>query len=797
MTIERSDLAIFKPEMLGDNDEAGGQRTNDRVTSGLLNDLFGPISDIDHAQSAVQIVKCYPALDTAATEQLVGAHVFINKPPVDPLVAVLIVESDDLNDNSRMPEMIDILESGVTAGALIQNAGPEFLELQNSFLVKYLTRNESGTNITTNLNVGEVIAIAVEYTGSESATWPRKTHFAKVVSVNGTTPSSQVVFEPAIDFAAPGPTVNINGQTGCTKIRRTNSVLPIKYHGVSALTAIAAISATVLPITKTKESIIPAVAVQEYHLNLTPNVGGLIKKNISQTANPSRTYTFSIPDMLTANGAIVTYTDTTGTISNVATVTAGIGSAVVVLAMAPMIGTPVTLGYVSSDIYQNYSYLSVFPVGKRIVKSTVNSSVLYGSTRLSATEFEDGFYIYDNATFQYLKAGVLNYLTGVFTPAGVGFTAFQYSCYVETPGSITEITFPLGLTTFIMDSFDVRVTSGSGSLLSASANSSGVITGTSISGTIIDGIVSLDFAVGVDANTIVYDVIEVYESLPPAEIFNIDPLRMPNNGIVDIFHKWGVVAIQHSNYQTVASPAPGQNKTIRANARFADITDANGASLWTALNTHYTVNLVAGTVVINSNFPGFTAPFTLTDTIGELGLAVTINDTSVEIASGLTREYPSGSTVASVQDLGDLQARVGLVRDMTSWNNNWDLDGTPATANLNTAAYPIVVNNKGTINEDWVIIFTTTTAFRLVGKSIGQVATGDTLNDFVPINNIVGQPYFRIEQEAFGGGWSAGEAIRFETFAAAKPIMLVRVVSSGHSQITTDRAIISFRGNEA
>ena len=91
------------------------------VQSGKLNELFPAISDIDHAMSAVDIVKCYPALDTAGRELLLDSHVFISQKPTDPLVSMLIAEADTLDDADRMTDMVEILESSVRAGQLIRN----------------------------------------------------------------------------------------------------------------------------------------------------------------------------------------------------------------------------------------------------------------------------------------------------------------------------------------------------------------------------------------------------------------------------------------------------------------------------------------------------------------------------------------------------------------------------------------------------------------------------------------------------------------------------------------------------
>lgn len=808
MTILRSDLAIFKPEQLGNSEQAGGQRTNNQVTSGLLNDLFTPISDIDHAQSAVNIVKCFPTLNTLGTEQLIGSHIFVNRPPVDPLVSVLIVESDELNDNSRMPDMVEILESSVTAGALINNAGPEFLQYQDNFSQSYLKMTDPGTTYvnTTTLAVGDIIAISVEYTGTESTTYPRQTHYAQVSSLAGYT----VTFTPGISFATPAPNISINGQTGCTKLRKTNSNTSLIYHGVSALTATAAANAVALAVGNTKQQLIPSVFVQQEYISQSISGDdfpiGVVLKSITQPATSATSYTVSIPDLLRpgVSAANVNYTPKVSytTEDNLYNELTGgfiisVGVINFTLPEKPLNGSDIVVSYISSNSYQEYSTPNAFPSNYEIVKGTLKATVMYSGVRVTAYEFDDGLYVLGSTG--YLLAGLMNYETGAITPSGPGFTSFQYSAlllYTAAP-NVLSTSFPIPFANPKLDTFYFTVMAVAGFVISGSADLSGVISGTGVAGNIDGTLATINFGSAVDLSTLRYDISDVYESLPPADTYGLNPLRMPKNGLVDIFRRWGVVAIQHSQYQAVASPAPGQVKTIRSNVRFADITDAENRSLWTATNTHYTLNIEAGTVTINSNFPGFTAPFTLVDTIGELALVSNVGETSLSLAAELSREYPIGSTVASVQNMGDLQARVGPVRDMTSWSNNWDIDGTPATANLNTAAYPIEVTNDSAVNEDWVIIFTTSTAFRLVGKNIGQVATGDTMNDFVPINTVVNKPYFTIRSEAFGGGWSAGEAIRFETFAASKPVMLVRVVKSGHSEIDTDRAIISFRGNEA
>jgi hypothetical protein len=201
-------------------------------------------------------------------------------------------------------------------------------------------------------------------------------------------------------------------------------------------------------------------------------------------------------------------------------------------------------------------------------------------------------------------------------------------------------------------------------------------------------------------------------------------------------------------------------------------------------------------VTLLGTFTGFTAPFVLTHTLAEEAMVINKTVDSIELASPLVRSYPISSTVASVQVLGDLQSRVSEVWDMTSWSGNWSARDTSATANLNVIDYPISVTNQGAVNEEWLLLMTSSTSYRCIGKSLGQIATGDTINTFAPINPRTAQPYFVLPASAWGGGWTPGEAIRFTTFAASKPTMLVRSVSPGHSMIDKDSITLMLRGNE-
>ncbi|MFB2661984.1 hypothetical protein [Shewanella mangrovisoli] len=823
--ISRNSLKIFKPELLGSSNEAGGQRTNNAVQSGQINELFDAISDIDHAQSSIEIAKAYPTLYTDDTGKLKQAHLFFSEPPVDSLVNVFMIESPALDDESRMSDMKEIIESSVNAGELIREGGPGFLVNQNSFSSDYLQSmyrfNDRDYWKTTYLQVGQVICITVEYTGVENADWPRKTHFAKVTKtsiVNGYV--GTVSFEPPIPFATPWPSLNINGQTNCTKLRLSNTASPLKFHGVTKLTAAA--NGVNLAVGTTQLSLLPAITtilpkpgntIVGGSENGDATVSQVIRKVINQPASEGTySYTFTTPDLLTDdNGVLAISTVPTanlgGYTSYIQSVTIGTGNITVTLTSSARFNIPtLSLFYVSSYKYSLYSNAAPFPANKQLTVGSIKGRVVFDDANYAPQDVYEHVSADGNSGKLYdgtEHLATIDYLTGVVTPQVVsrGTFTLTYSGLVESSAAAaagdTVAKFTLAVPNPLLESFYVQVERVSDrALISASADAQGVVTGAGVEGTITNGIVELTFSAAVDLITLRYDISDQVRQLPPAEIYGLNPLRIPNDGIVDMFRQWGTIALSHSQVQQVTGNI-GTVYNIRENATFSDITDANGASLWTSENTHYTVNKAAGTVTINSDFAGFAAPFVLTDVISELALVSSFTSSSIVLAKPLSREYPIGATVASVQILGDLQARVGQVRDMTAWANNWDVDGDPATGNYNSVDFPIEVKNNTAVNEDWAFIMTSPTAFRCVGRRLGQIGSGDILNDFAPINPVTNSPYFILRKGGWGGGWQTGEVLRFPTFAASKPIMLLRNVQVGHSQITTDKAVLSFFGNES
>jgi hypothetical protein len=82
-----------------------------------------------------------------------------------------------------------------------------------------------------------------------------------------------------------------------------------------------------------------------------------------------------------------------------------------------------------------------------------------------------------------------------------------------------------------------------------------------------------------------------------------------------------------------------------------------------------------------------------------------------------------------------------------------------------------------------------------VGKTVGQIATGDINTDLSPLNPATNQPYFNLNKLGWGTGWAAGNVLRFNTAAANYPVWLARTVLHGPATALNDSFQLQVRGD--
>lgn len=286
-----------------------------------------------------------------------------------------------------------------------------------------------------------------------------------------------------------------------------------------------------------------------------------------------------------------------------------------------------------------------------------------------------------------------------------------------------------------------------------------------------------------------------YSYLPmDANLLGIDPVRLPSDGRVPIFRPGGFVVIGHTG-EIEATVANGQTvNCARERLSRVRVVGHDGA----VINTGYSTNLNAGTVTF-SDVSGYSQPVKIQHRIEDMMMTsdVQING-QLTFTRPLTHDYPLGSYVSSALVVNDLRARVSVIFDQATWNGSTWADavtGSAAVATFNDAQFPITVTNRGALTERWLVQFTNTTAFNVIGENVGVIASGNINTNCTPTNPATGVPYFTIPALGWGAGWSAGNVLRFNTVGSIFPIWCVRTIQQGPETVTNDNFTILIRGD--
>lgn len=353
----------------------------------------------------------------------------------------------------------------------------------------------------------------------------------------------------------------------------------------------------------------------------------------------------------------------------------------------------------------------------------------------------------------------------------------------------------------------INATTESGEEVSVQAGADGSITHAQITEGSVDtetGIVSIEWADPIFPTSLKYSAVAyTYLPLDPG-LLGLDPTRLPSDGRVPIFLPGDVGVFSHTIETEVASPTAGATLTFtRDHQAEVWVKGANGLFLDPAA---YTLDREAGTLtwadplnLVDDEAEAVTTPLTVFDRVEDM---VLITDVQVSGLVGfnaqLSQDYPAGEAVLSSAVLhGDLRARVYNLFHQASWTGEWSDEriGNDTTAKYNEVAYPVEITNQGSIKERWLIRFTSSTSFEVVGETVGVVGTGNTSADVAIANPATGAPYFTIRQEGWGSGWSAGNSVRFNTDGAQAPFWIARTILSGPATASEDSFATQNRGD--
>jgi hypothetical protein len=146
---------------------------------------------------------------------------------------------------------------------------------------------------------------------------------------------------------------------------------------------------------------------------------------------------------------------------------------------------------------------------------------------------------------------------------------------------------------------------------------------------------------------------------------------------------------------------------------------------------------------------------------------------------------------------GDIRARAHNLFHQATWTSVWSdaRIGSDTTAKYNSVAHPVEVTNQGAIKERWAIRFTSSSAFEVIGETVGVIATGNTSADLAPANPATGAAYFTVRSAGWGSGWVAGNTLRFNTDGGQAPFWVARTVVAGRAQEAEDQFSTQNRGD--
>lgn len=340
---------------------------------------------------------------------------------------------------------------------------------------------------------------------------------------------------------------------------------------------------------------------------------------------------------------------------------------------------------------------------------------------------------------------------------------------------------------------EVKGQDAHGAIFKAALLADGSLSGSLGSGSvdISSGLVTMSFSRPIAANSLVYSTV-ILTSIPlDSDAIGLDPVRLPPDGKVPIFSDGVGVVIGHTGTLNVGTPTAGLEvdcgRDYLAELWF---TDSAGKKLSAA---QYTENRDAGLVTMKSPLSlvdaagtALTPPLTLHHRIEHRTLLLDVQPNGdLSLAIPLQQAYPAGASyVSSYLPQGDRYASWGNLFTQQTWDTakpNWGHTpvGTEILADYNAIDFPPEVNNEGTVDDEWLIKFSSATTFDVISRDRGLISSGTTGTDLTLVNPNTGTPYLVLRKGGWSAGWVTGNVLRLTTISALAPIWLLRCVSIG------------------
>lgn len=339
----------------------------------------------------------------------------------------------------------------------------------------------------------------------------------------------------------------------------------------------------------------------------------------------------------------------------------------------------------------------------------------------------------------------------------------------------------------------------------ATAEQGGEITGDGgLEGTVNSqtGVYSLSWSDPVLPGATTYNAVTISFLPVDPDVIGLDPVRLPANGEIPTLRASDVVVIHHTLETELDDPVVADTAySLRPAISSAEVFDADGARVST---DRYTVDKTAGEITFPAplDLDDFTQPLTVRHRIEDMKQCTDAQLSGrIAVNTQLTHDYPADGNayVSSALVLGqEVFASAFNLLTQQTWTDEWSDEaiGNPTDGQYDSVNFPIEVTNEGSVRERWRVEFTSATAFRIVGETLGEVATGDTSTDVSPTNPATGAPYFTLRAGGWSTGWDTGNVVRFNTEGAHAPIWINRTTLPGdNTQDPVDQFRLELRGD--
>lgn len=306
--------------------------------------------------------------------------------------------------------------------------------------------------------------------------------------------------------------------------------------------------------------------------------------------------------------------------------------------------------------------------------------------------------------------------------------------------------------------------------------------------------------IAVDPTSLRYNAV-TYVYLPiDAELMGITPERLPPDGRMPFVRPGMYAVIGLTVTGSAFTPTVGMvinvGETLLSSI---DVLDAVGSTGQVA--TGYTTDLDAGTLTIN-DITGWPAQVIVRGRAEVYRrVANAAIDGTVTLTMPIGRAFPVGAVLSTAVRFGNKQAFVARMFDQYNWNGlTWSdtLVGDVATGTYNATAYPIEVNNRGTVTERWALKFRNDgITFDLIGEHLGLIGSGTVNADFVmPNAQADNAPYLVVRAAGWGGGWVPGNTLFIHTEGAEMSIGFIRSTSPSTPSALDYSALLAMRGDK-